>query len=173
MKRPPPDIGQALKKGGFMVRKIVSATVSAALCIMSMAPGAAMAQEYRFAGFDAPRGASATINLRVPMGQEHRERATYGLSLGYGQTIGTPGLNGQTMTRAVNLADVRFSGSELRNARLASFDLANLDQDRRVANLRADGSVMWIPVLVAVAAGVLICIAADCFDGDDDDSDSN
>ena len=53
-----------------MVRKFVSATVSAALCMMTVAP--AMAQEYRFAGFDAPRGATATVNLRVPMGRERQ-----------------------------------------------------------------------------------------------------
>jgi hypothetical protein len=152
-----------------MVRKFVSATVSAALCVLSVAPGVAMAQEYRFAGFDAPRGATATINLRVPMGPEHRERATYGLSFGYGQTLGAPGLNGQTMTRAVNLADLRFAGNELRNARLATFDLANLDQDRRVSNLRADGSVIWVAVIAAVGVGVLICVAADCFEDDDED----
>ena len=45
-----------------MVRKVVSATVSAALCMLSVAP--AMAQDYRYTGFDAPRGATATVNLR-------------------------------------------------------------------------------------------------------------
>src|SRR5688572_21913988 len=106
-----------------MVRKFVSATVSAALCMLSVMPGVAAAQDYRFTGFDAPRGATATVNLRVPMGRENARRASYGLTLGYGQTMGTQDLDGRTMTRAVNLADLRFTGSELRQARVASFDL--------------------------------------------------
>ena len=151
------------------MRKFVAATVSAALCMMSVTP--VMAQEYRFAGFDAPRGATATVNVRVPMGREHADRASYGLTVGFGQTDGTPDLTGQTRTRAVNVADFRFSGTELRNARVASFDLANLDQDRRM-NLTGEDNTLWI-VVGLVAAGVAICLLADCFDGDDDDSSSN
>jgi hypothetical protein len=151
-----------------MLRKLVTATVSAALCAMSVAP--AMAQEYRFAGFDAPRGATATVNLRVPMGREHAERASYGLTLGYGHTAGLPGLTGETTSRAVNVADFRFSGGELRNARVASFDLANLDQDRRVMNLTGgQDNTLWI-IGGIVVAGVVVCfVITDCFDGDDDD----
>ena len=153
-----------------MVRKFVSATVSAALCMLSVMPGVAAAQEYRFTGFDAPRGATATINLRVPMGrQQQAVRATYGLTLGYGQTMGTQNLDGQTTTRAVNLADLRFTGSELRQARVASFDLANLDEDERVNNLTGEGNTLWI-IVGLVAAGVAICLLADCFDGDDSNS---
>ena len=152
-----------------MVSKFVSATVSAALCMLSVMPGVAAAQEYRFAGFDAPRGATATVNLRVPMGRENARRASYGLTLGYGQAMGTQNLDGRTMTRAVNLADLRFTGSELRQARVASFDLANLDEDERVNNLTGEGNTLWI-VVGLVAAGVAICLLADCFDGDDDSS---
>ena len=149
------------------MRKFVAATVSAALCMMSVTP--ALAQEYRFAGFDAPRGATATINLRVPMGREHAGRASYGLTLGYGQIDGAPGVSGDTTSRALNVADFRFSGGELRNARVASFDLANLDQDRRVMNLTGEDSTLWI-IGGLVVAGVVVCLLADCFDGDDDDS---
>jgi len=153
-----------------MLRKFVTATVSAALCTMSVAP--AMAQEYRFAGFDAPRGATATVNLRVPMGREHADRASYGLTLGYGHTAGLPGLTGETTSRAVNVADFRFSGGELRNARVASFDLANLDQDRRVMNLTGgQDNTLWI-IGGLVVAGVVVCfVITDCFDDDDDDLD--
>lgn len=152
------------------MRKFVAATVSAALCLMSVTP--AMAQEYRFAGFDAPRGATATVNLRVPLGSERTaDRASYGLTLGFGQTAGTNDYTGQTQTRAVNVADFRFSGTELRNARVASFDLANLDQDRRM-NLTGEGNTLWI-VVGLVAAGVAICLLADCFEGDDDDDSSS
>ena len=157
-----------------MVRKLVCATVSAALCTMSVAP--AMAQDYRFTGFDAPRGATATVNLRVPLGtsrQQTDRRMSYGVTLGYGRTVGAPTLDGRTTTRAVNLADFRFNGSgELRNARVASFDLANLDQDRRFNNLTGEGNTLWI-VVGLVAAGVAICLLADCFEGGDDDSSSS
>ncbi len=152
------------------MRKLVSATVSAALCMMSVAP--AMAQDYRFSGFDAPRGATASLNLRVPLGAERmRARPSYGLTLGYGQTMGAPTLDGRTVTRAVNVADFRFSGTELRNARVASFDLANLDQDRRL-NLNGEGNTLWI-VVGLVAAGVAVCLLADCFGGDEEDSPSS
>ena len=150
-----------------MVRKFVSATVSAALCMLSIAPAAA--QEYRFTGFDAPRGATATVNLRVPMGREHAQRASYGLTFGYGQEMGAATLDGRTTSRAVNIADFRFSGTRLRNARVASFDLANLDEDRRVNNLTGEGNTLWI-VVGLVAAGVAVCLLADCFGGDDEDS---
>jgi len=146
-----------------MVRKLVSATVSTALCMMSAAP--ALAQDYR--GYDAPRGATATLNLRVPLGtQRHQARATYGLTLGYGQTLASPTADGTTTTRAIRLADLRFSGRELRNARVASFDLANLDRDRRM-NLVGTGSTTWIVVGV-IAGAVAVCLLADCFGGDDE-----
>ena len=152
-----------------MVRKIVGATVSAALCTLSVAP--AMAQDYRFTGFDAPRGATATVNLRVPLGVSRRQadrRMSYGLTLGYGQTAGAPTLDGTTVSRAVNVADLRFTKSgELRNARVASFDLANLDRDRRFNSLSGEVSTVWI-VVGLVAAGVAVCLIADCFDGDDE-----
>jgi hypothetical protein len=150
-----------------MVRKLVTACASAALCAASLAPGLAAAQEHRFAGFDAPRGATATVNLRVPFGGEARtRRASYGLTLGYGQTV-APGLDGRTSARAVNVADLRFSGGELSQARVATFDLANLDRDRRM-NLVGKKSTLLLGAIVVGA--VLICLAADCFGGDDDDS---
>ena len=150
-----------------MVRKFVSATVSAALCLLSAAPAAA--QEYRFTGFDSPRGATATVNLRVPMGREHAQRASYGLTFGYGQEMGPRTLDGRTSARFVNLADFRFSGNRLRSARVASFDLANLDRDRRL-NLAGGGIGGTTFILGAIAAGAAICfVITDCFDDDDED----
>jgi hypothetical protein len=155
-----------------MMRKFVSATVSAALCMASLVPGIAVAQEYRFSGFDAPRGATATVNLRMPFGPNQQRRASYGLTLGYGQTV-APGLDGRTTARAINVTDFRFSGNgELRQARVAAFDLANLDDTQRRMNLNGEGNTLWI-VVGLVAAGVAVCLLADCFDGDDDDSSSN
>jgi len=149
-----------------MVRKLVSATVSAALCTLCAVP--ALAQDYRFTGFDAPQGATATVNLRIPFGgRPERSRPTYGFTLGYGQVVGGPSLDGRTVTRAVNLADIRFNrNGELRNARVASFDLAHLDRDRRM-NLTGGGSTTWIIVGV-IAGGVAVCLLADCFGGDDE-----
>jgi len=154
-----------------MVRKLVSATVSAALCLMSVAP--AMAQDYRFAGFDAPRGATATVNVRVPMGREHAERASYGLTLGYGRTVAAPGYEGRTTSRAVNLADFRFNGTELRQARVASFDLANLDRNRRTSNLTGQGSTLWVVIGVAAGAALVCFVITDCFGDDDEDNNNN
>lgn len=152
-----------------MARKLVSATVSAALCMMSVAPGVAAAQEHRFTGFDAPPGATLTLNLRIPFGgeQQSRDRTSYGLTVGYGQSVGA-GLDGTPVTRRVNVADIRFNrGGELRTARFAGFDLANLDRSRAM-NLVGGGKKTWLILGAIVVAGVLICVAADCFDGEED-----
>ena len=64
---------------------------------------------------------------------------SYGLTLGYGSTTGAPALDGTTVTRQVNVADIRFNGQgEVRNARVPSFDLANLDRDRRFNDLTGE-----------------------------------
>ena len=156
-----------MEKGDYMVRKCICATVSAALCMASAAP--ALAQDYRFTGFDAPRGATATINLRLPIGAEQRHRASYGVTLGVGQAMGSPTLDGRPTSRFVSLADIRFSGSRLRNARVASFDLAHLDRDRRL-NLTGGGFGTTPFIIGALAAGAFICfVATDCFGDDDED----
>ena len=150
-----------------MVSKLVTATVSAALCTLSIAPGAAAAQEYRFTGFDAPRGVTATVNLRVPLGREpSARRTTYGLTLGYGQTV-APGLDGRTHVRAINVADLRFSGRNLASARVASLDLANLERDRRLNLMGGKKSTLVIGAIIGAA--IVICLAADCFGGDEED----
>lgn len=146
------------------MRKLLCATVSAALCCSSLAP--AMAQDYRFTN-DAPRGATATLNLRVPLGAQRRQaRPSYGLTFGYGQDVGSPAMDGRTVSRAVRLGDIRFSGGELRHARVASFDLAHLDRDRRL-NLTGGSTTTWI-IIGAVAGAVGACLLLECFDGDDD-----
>jgi len=156
-----------------MLSKFVTATVSAALCVMSVAP--AMAQEYRFTGFDAPQGVSRSVNLRVPVTREsrQRQRPSYGVSVGYGQRMPLATMDGRTATRSVGLADIRFTDrGNLNRAQVLSFDLRNLDQDRRL-NLSGDnGGTLWV-VVGLVAAGVAICLLADCFEGDDDSSSSN
>ena len=80
---------------------------------------------------------------------------------------------GRPITRQLTLGDIRFNQQgELSKAQLASFDLANLDADKRM-NLTGEGNTLWI-IVGLVAAGVAICLLADCFEGDDDsDSSSN
>jgi hypothetical protein len=151
-----------------MVRKIVTATVSAALCMMSITP--AMAQTYRYSGFDAPRGATATLNLRVPLGREAKaKKVTYGLTVGLGKTVGAD-YDGRPISRAIPLADLRFSGEgKLDRAKVATFDLANLDDDKRM-NLTGEGNTLWI-VVGLVAAGAAVCfVITDCFGDDDEES---
>ena len=54
---------------------------------------------------------------------------------------------------------------------IATFDLANLDQDRRL-NYSSDGDDnTWLIVGGIVVAGLVICLLAECFEGDDDDED--
>jgi hypothetical protein len=150
---------------GDVMRKIVSATVSAALALASATP--ALAQDYRYSGFDAPRGATATANLRVPLGREAKAKPSYGLTFGYGKSTGAA-LDGRTMTREVRLADIRFSpDGRMKQANVASFDLANLDRDRRL-NLMGGGGMTWL-IVGALAAGVGICLLSDCL-GDGPDS---
>ena len=148
------------------MNKLIAVTVSAALALGSLSPAAA--QDYRSAGFDAPRGLTATANIRVPLGRQAKaRRASYGLSLGLGRPVGAR-YDGRTLTRSVPLADLRFSGDgRLSRASLTGVDLANLDRRRRM-NLMGGGGTTWF-VLGAIAAAAGICLLTDCLgDGDDD-----
>jgi hypothetical protein len=152
-----------------MIRKIVTATASAALVIASVTP--AYAQSYGYSAFDKPPGATASMNLRVPLGVEkEKAKPTYGLTFGWGHSVAAPTLDGRTVTREVKLADLRFTGPfELQKAEVATFDLANLKGDRRLNMMGGEDSTLWIVVGI-VAAGVAVCLViADCFDDDDDD----
>ena len=155
-----------------MMRKIVTVTASAALCLSAVSP--ALAQNHAFSGFEAPRGATATVNLRVPLGAEKEQaKPTYGLTFGYGQTVANQEMGIRAGSRELRLADFRFDGSsnKLAKAKVMSFDLANLDKDRRL-NMFNNPNTGWIIVGV-VAAGVAICLLADCFEDDDDDDDDD
>lgn len=155
-----------------MVRKSIAATVSAALCLASVTP--AFAQNYTESVVQAPLGATATLNFRMPLGAGPAvKEPTYGLTLGYGQLVGA-GQDGQALTREVKVADLRFgTDGYIRQANVASFDLANMDEDRRFDGLTGEDNTLWI-VVGLVAAGVAVCLLADCFEGDDDeDSESS
>lgn len=154
-----------------MERKLFAGLAAFALCIGSATPAAA--QDRRFAGFDARPGASATVNLRVPLGAaSRRSRPTVGLTLGLGRTMGG-GIDGAPIVRQVPLVDLRFSESGLARARVASFDLAGLDRYRR---LNLDGgkkNSLLLVGAVAAAAAAAACVVAGCFDDDDEDTDND
>ena len=152
-----------------MIRKIVSATVSAALCLMPVGP--ALAQSYNQTDLGAARGAQAGVNLRIPLGTVKKAEPTVGLTFSFNRTVGAD-YDGRARNREVRVADIRFgTDGHLRQAKVASFDLANLDRDKRM-NLTGEGNTLWI-VVGLVAAGVAICLLADCFDGDDENSSSD
>ena len=154
-----------------MVRKIVFATVSAALCLAQAAP--ALAQSYDPASeVQAPLGATGALNVRIPLGAGARtEEPTYGLTFGMGQAVGM-NADERMLTRNVRAADLRFNfDGELRRAQVASFDLANMDGDRRFDGLTGITSTFTIIGIVAVGVGV--CLIADCLGGDDDDAEPN
>lgn len=158
-----------------MARRVIAAVASAALCSVSVASGSASAQSYRASGFDAPVGATATANLRIPLGgQKHRSKPTYGLTLGYGQMVGGPDLDGRTTTREMRFADLRFDRQGINRAEVATFNLADLENDPRLSMSEDDtkkSPFLWI--VVAVAGLVGVCLLAKCFSGDDNNNNSS
>ena len=121
---------------------------------------------------------TATFNLKVPLGVSPtttQKKPNYGLTVGFNHRLDTLTADGRAVTHQAKLADIRFhDGFKLFKAEVATFDLANLDKDPRL-NLGPDGSMdntTWI-VVGLVAAGVAICLLADCFEGDDDDDDDD
>jgi hypothetical protein len=151
-----------------MMRKLATVLASTALCLSSVTP--ALAQTYRPVGFDDPRGATATANLRIPLGRSAKSKATYGLTVGIGKDAGA-GLDGRPFARQMTLADIRFSGKgELDRARVASFDLAALNGDRRLNMMGGGDSGLMTVVVIAGAVAVVCFVVTDCFGDDDDDA---
>jgi hypothetical protein len=147
------------------MRKLLVPTLSAALCLATAAP--AFAQEYRSAAFESPRGATATFNLRLPLGHAVKAKPSYGLSFGIGKTVGAD-YQGRGVTRQLQVADIRFGmKGELRRANFASFDLAHIEQDKRL-NLTGGRTLLVGAGIVAV--GVAVCLLTECLEGDDEDS---
>ncbi|MGZ8336766.1 MAG: hypothetical protein ACXWU1_08905 [Allosphingosinicella sp.] len=157
-------------KGKSMTRKLICGPLAAALSLSSVTP--AVAQEYRFTGFDAPRGATATVNLRVPLGgAAERRRPSVGVALGYGQSDGEIDQYGRQQVRAMRVADFRIDRDGLSRAELATFNLANLDGDARLQFLNPDENkknVFWLALIVA--AGIAAIIFLD--DGSSDSGES-
>ena len=156
-----------------MMRTFLNVSVATALLASSFSAAAA---PYSFASdYQAPAGATATVNFTVPLGAVpyKARKASYGLTLGYGQRLDSVTSTGRIATRQTKFADVRFTGAfKLKRAEVATFDLANLDQDPRL-NMGPHGGKenTWLWVGGAIVLGLGICWAAGCFDGDDDDED--
>ena len=152
------------------MRKIIAAAASTALCLVSIAPAYAQASHYSV--LDAPRGATATANIRVPLGgKAEKAKPTYGVSLTYGRTMGSPALDGKTITRAATLADLRFDGKGLNRAKVASFDLANMDEDERLNMVGGGNTLLWVALIAAAGVGAYFLFIED--DDDDEEEGAN
>ena len=155
-----------------MMRKFLCASVATALLASSITP--AMAQPYFASDVQAPLGATAAVNFTVPLGAAPRERkASYGVTLGFGHRLDSLTPDGRIATRQAKIADIRFADAfRLQRAEVMTFDLANLDQDPRLAMGPDTGKeTTWLWIGGVVVAGALVCWAAGCFDDDDDDDD--
>lgn len=160
-----------------MMRKFLFASVATGLLFGSVAP--AFAQSYAFATAQPPLGATATLNFKVPLGfaRAKPKKASYGLTLSYGQRLDTLTSDGRFAVRQAKLADIRFAGKfKLSRAEVATFDLANLDKDPRLNMGPTDGKgkeTTWLWVGGLVLVGVGVCALAGCFSGhhhhDDDE----
>ena len=158
-----------------MMRKVLSASAATALLFGTVTP--AFANNYAFEPVQAPLGATATLNFKVPLGAgaAKQRKATYGITMAYGQRLNSTTADGRIATKAAKIADIRFSAddSKLQKAEFATFDLANLDKDKRL-NLGPDGTwdtTTWLLIGGLVAAGIIIWVVADDDDDDDDDDD--
>ncbi|MGZ8360611.1 MAG: hypothetical protein ACXWUX_08825 [Allosphingosinicella sp.] len=153
-----------------MLRNMLATASAVALCLTSVTPLAA--QEVRD---DAPRGATATLNLRIPLGSSRlADRPSFGLTAGYGQATGAPGSDGRVAVRQWRVADLRFDGRGLRRAELATFDLANLAGDPRLGFQDGDDSDddTLTYILVALAAAAAGVGAEMLIDDSDEESES-
>lgn len=155
-------------EGKHMVRHM---SIAALFTALSIASTPAAAQDYRFAGFETPRGATATANYRIPLGA--RAKPSYGVSLSYGHTLGSQALDGRIRTRGFKLADLRFErGGKIERAELATLNLEDLKNDPRV-KMNPDGSpdtllivggvvVVGVIVLLVIAGGNDTCEPENC-----------
>ena len=149
-----------------MLRNCLNVSVAAALLAGSFTP--AVAQSRFASDIQPPVGATAAVNLRVPLGAAPaRERkATYGLTFGFGRQMDSALADGRLAVREARLADIRFTGEfKLHEANVLTFDLANLKNDPRLQMGEGKGKeATWLWIGGAVVAGVLVCWAAGCFD---------
>lgn len=151
---------------------VVSASLTAGTSPSAFARNAAL-DLANGASLDAPRGAAALANLRIPLGAapERTEEPAFGLTFGFGRANGADGLTARMTTRQIRLVDLRLDrGARFTNARVAGFDLANLDDDKRLNLFGGSNSTPWVIGGVLVV-GLGVCLLAECFDGDDKQDD--
>src|SRR5262245_39512418 len=141
-----------------VTRKLIPGAATLSLCLGSMTP--VMAQDHRFAGFEGAPGANATLNFRVPLGASARRAPpTFGLTLGYGRTVGGASIDDQPGVRQMRLADLRFGPGGLSRAELANFNLVHPVRPGRL-NADDDGSdgddtvKMLLIGILGIAVGV-------------------
>lgn len=156
-----------------MMRKFLCASVATALIAGSITPAAA--QSFSMSEQQAPLGATATVNFKVPLGAAPAKarKPTYGLTLAYGQRLDSLTSDGRVRTRESKLADLRFTdGFKLHRAEVMTFDLANLDDDPRL-NMGPDKGKettwLWVGGAVVIGVGLYFLLRDD---DDDDEFDS-
>ncbi|MGZ8360610.1 MAG: hypothetical protein ACXWUX_08820 [Allosphingosinicella sp.] len=140
-----------------MRRQMIATATAVGLCLASIAPLAA--QDHRH---DAPRGATATVNVRVPLGARGRAaRPSWGLTAGYGQAAGTAP-DGSRAVREWRVAELRFDADGLRRAEVATFDLARRGSDRRLYLEDEANKKTWlIGLLLLLGAGAGLIVLLD------------
>jgi hypothetical protein len=137
-----------------MTRKLMTGATALSLCLGSAAP--AIGQERHFSGLDGPAGASATINLRIPLGHRaERARPSVGLTVGYGRRIVDGSSDSPPVIRQVRVADLRFNSEGLARAEVATFDLANLGQDARINPEGNKKNMLLLFVMIIAGATAL------------------
>jgi hypothetical protein len=153
-----------------MLNKITAGTLSIAICLASASP--ALGQDYRFTGFDPPRGATATVNLRIPLGSRpgvRAERPNLGLTIGYGREQPTSEPGGQSPVGQIGLLDLRLDQAGLQRARLAGLDLR--EPLGTPLHLTDDGGVKSAALLLFFGALTFAAFGFLAFDGNGDDED--
>ena len=155
-----------------MIRKTCALGATLSLCLGSATP--ALGQDYRYSGYDGPLGANATLNIRVPLGSlsAARSRPTFGLTLGFGRSMGAGSVDGREVVRQMRFGDFRFTDDGLRQARIVGFDFANPGRNRLFFSAGDEKSTAAIAAAAAAAAAVL-CFTVICTGDDDEDEDES
>ena len=106
-----------------MKRELTAGAAILALCSTSLGP--AHGQEHRFAGFDTPRGTTAAVRVRIPIGgsEPRARRPSVAFTLDRGLEQGGADGRGGTATRPLRLLEFSLDRAGLQRARLAGLDI--------------------------------------------------
>jgi hypothetical protein len=149
-----------------MSNKFAAGAALLSLCLGAATP--ALAQDYRFAGFEGPRGANATLNLRVPFGARPAP-PRLGLTLGFGRPVGGEAVDARPGLRQLRLADLRFSYGDLRRAEVANFDLVHPDRKARLNVEGGSGRSRTLKLVLIGLLGVAVGVGAEMLIDDSDE----